>query len=74
MNENDNNPHSLEGLDHIKNQAVHVPYWKRIHHSWIFWVFVVLMLIAIIYYVMSADFAFAPRNQPKEPAGNNITP
>jgi len=73
MNEKDNNHHSLEGLDHIKNQAVHVPYWKRMHHTWSFWVFVVLMLAAITYYVMSVDFAFAPHQQMKPPAENHRT-
>jgi len=46
MNENEHNQHR--------------PYWKRIHHSWIFWVFLFLMFAGIIYYIMSVDFAFAP--------------
>ena len=34
--------------------------WKRVHHSWIFWIFLFLMFVGIIYYIMSVDFAFAP--------------
>ena len=29
--------------------------WKRVHHSWIFWVAVFLMMLAIITYVMGDD-------------------
>lgn len=74
MNEKEHDHNWQQGLDHIKNQSVHVPNWKRIHHTWIFWIFLLLMLAAITYYVISADFAFAPQNQPKQPAGNNIVP
>ena len=38
--------------DHDHHQAhSHPPRWKRVHHSWIFWVAVFLMLLAIITYV-----------------------
>lgn len=40
-------------------------HWKRIHHSWIFWIFLFLMGFAIFYYVVSADFAFAPQTDPR---------
>ena len=48
-----------------ENKQDHKPYWKRIHHSWIFWVFLVLMLVGIIYYVMTVDFSLAPHRQLK---------
>jgi hypothetical protein len=59
MNENDHNHHR--------------PYWKRIHHTWYFWVFLFLMFAGIIYYIMSVDFAFAPRKQLKPRSENNRT-
>jgi len=51
----------------------HRPYWNDLHHSWLFWVFVVLMFAGIIYYIMSVDFAFAPRKQMNPPAGTTKT-
>ena len=73
MNENEYNHHQKEGYDHIMVHHDHKPYWKRIHHSWIFWVFLLLMLGGIIYYIMSVDFAFAPHIQLKKSSGNSRT-
>jgi hypothetical protein len=57
----------------VNEHNEHKPYWKRIHHNWIFWIFLVLMFICIIYYIMSFDFAFAPHKQMKQPSGNSRT-
>ena len=46
-----------------ENKLDHKPYWKRIHHSWIFWIFLLLMLAGIIYYVMTLNFSLAPQIQ-----------
>lgn len=51
----------------------HRPYWKRIHHTVGFWIFLFLMMVAIVYYIMTVDFAFAPHQQAKPPAGNQRT-
>ena len=48
--------------------------WKRLHHSWIFWVFFALTLTAIGYYIMSVDFAFAPQKQIQSQTEKNTTP
>jgi hypothetical protein len=45
----------------------HRPRWKRVHHSWIFWVAVFLMLLAMITYVMTGDLSCGLRRQPKQP-------
>ena len=37
------------------------------HHSWIFWVAVFLMLLATIIYVMTGDLFWGLRRQPKQP-------
>ena len=58
MNEN---KHQHEANDHISVRNEHKPYWKRIHHSWIFWVFLLLTFASITYYILSVDFAFAPQ-------------
>ena len=41
----------------------HTPRWRRVHHSWIFWVAVFLMLLAIVTYVMTGDLFWALRRQ-----------
>jgi hypothetical protein len=38
-----------------------------VHHSWIFWVAVFLMLLAMITYVMTGDLFWGLRRQPKQP-------
>jgi hypothetical protein len=56
-----------------KERNHHRPYWKHIHHSYIFWVFLFLMFAGIIYYIMSVDFAFAPHRELKHPIENSRT-
>jgi hypothetical protein len=46
---------------HSGTEQKAAPYWKRAHHSWIFWVGVVLTFAAILIYVMSMDLAWRPR-------------
>lgn len=36
------------------------PYWKRLHHSWIFWVFLLLMFVGIMYYIITVNFLLVP--------------
>jgi hypothetical protein len=50
----------------------HVPYWKRAHTDWRFWVGVMLMVAAMMIYVMSFDLALRPRPQLTQPiSGSN---
>jgi hypothetical protein len=55
------------GQDSIKDFHEHRIHWKRIHHSWIFWVFLFIMLVGILYYVMTVDFSSVPHRQLKNP-------
>ena len=73
MSENGHNQDKQDLINHDISHHEHKPYWKRIHHTWGFWVFLVLMLGAILYYIVSVDFALAPRSQPKQPVGNHKT-
>ena len=50
----------------------HVPYWKRAHTDWRFWVGVVLMFAAMMIYVMSGDLAWRPRLQPPQPISGAV--
>ena len=51
--------------DHEHRDAhSHRPRWKRVHHSWIFWVAVFLMLVAMITY---GDLFWGLRGQSKAP-------
>jgi hypothetical protein len=51
------------GLHHhgAHKPAVRRRHWRRIHHSRLFWVGVLLFLAAITIYVMSDDLAWRPR-------------
>jgi hypothetical protein len=74
MNKNEQNHHRQEGQEHNNSHHNHSPYWRRAHRDWRIWVGMFLMLAAIIYYIMSEDFAFAPHRQPKQQSENNRTP
>lgn len=64
---NKNGKHNTNIQHEILPQHNKRPHLKRIHHSWIFWIFLVLMLIGIIYYVLSDNFSLAPSLQVKQP-------
>ena len=57
------NEHNQVGQDSIKDLHEHRFHWKRIHHSWIFWVFLILMLVGIVFYIMTVDFSSVPQRQ-----------
>ena len=59
MNDNKKNTSNQDFQDHISVEHKNTPRWKQVHHSWLFWFFLVLMLIGIIYYISSVSFAFA---------------
>jgi hypothetical protein len=40
----------------------HIPYWKRAHHDWRFWVGLTLMLAAMAVYVASDDLSLLPHH------------
>jgi hypothetical protein len=44
------------------NPHPHQPYWTRAHRDWRVWVGVILMMIAILYYVMSDELMFQPKS------------
>jgi hypothetical protein len=46
------------------------PYWKGIHRTWGFWIFLFLMFVATIYYIVSINFSLAPQTQLKHPVEN----
>ena len=50
---------------------IHRPYWKRAHHDWRFWTALVLMLAAMLYYILSDNFAM--RSQMKaQPTSSSV--
>jgi hypothetical protein len=64
MSETNYGHHGNEGPDtgsvhHVVDHNP-LPYWKRAHQDWRFWVGLVLMLAAITIYVLSDDLAFLP--------------
>ena len=40
-----------------------IPYWKRAHRDWKFWVAILLMLVAMVIYVKTNDLSMRPHNQ-----------
>lgn len=74
MNENAQNQHPDAGQKHNKHLFNPRTYWNRIHHSWIFWVCLVLTLVALIYYIMSQDFSNVPQIQTGKPIENTRVP
>ena len=46
------------------------PRVRPIHHSWVFWVAVVLVLVAMITYVFTLDLAKQPVPRAAQPAAN----
>ncbi len=63
--------HDLQ--DHIEAQHERIPRWKQVHHTWWFWIFLVFMMVGILYYIMSVNFAFAPPLQIEQKPGNSST-
>jgi hypothetical protein len=52
----------------------HRPRWRRIHHDWRFWVFLVLMVTAMVIYIASEDLSVGPRGQRRQPVPENVAP
>ncbi len=61
MSKNEQNQHKEEIQDHILPEHSNRRRLKRIHHSWIFWIFLFLTFVAIMYYIIIVNLAFAPR-------------
>ena len=74
MNENDNKNQYIEGQKPKKWHHKYKRYLLQVHHSWIFWVFLVLTLSAVLYYIMTMDFAYAPQVNSKQGSENNRMP
>jgi hypothetical protein len=60
MKVNGKNENTIIGQNIIKDQHEHKSHWKVIHHSLIFWIFAILMLVGIIYFVMTFGFVMIP--------------
>lgn len=57
---------------HDKNRHDAVPYWKRAHRSWVFWIGLFLMLSAATIYVLSDDLALLPSGRPQHASANAV--
>ena len=74
MNENGHKQNLQDMIDQSRNHHKHKFHLKRIHHKWWFWIGMTLIFVAIMYYVVSVDFAFAPRKQMKGQTEKTTTP
>jgi phosphate/sulfate permease len=74
MSDLQNIHHLQEVHDHTNDQ--HSPWHKlkRIHHSWIFWIFVALMLAAIAFYIVSDGFSLVSHDHSRQPIESPVAP
>ncbi len=40
-----------------------IPYWRRAHHDWKFWIGIILILVAVVIYVKTNDLSERPHPQ-----------
>jgi hypothetical protein len=52
--------HHDEG-PHVKTGHNHLPYWKRAHRDWRFWIAVFFIGAALFIYITSVDLSLVPR-------------
>lgn len=74
MNENGHNQNLQDAVDNSRNHQEHRFHLKHIHHKWWFWIGAILIFVATMYYVVSVDFAFAPRKQMNQQTEKTTTP
>ena len=60
MNETKHSHHHQEGPHRGNVHADHIPYWKRAHRDWRFWVGVFFIALALFIYVTSVDLSLVP--------------
>jgi hypothetical protein len=55
--------HPQEGPHPPKDSDHYVPYWKRAHKDWRFWVGVICIFVALGVYITSLDLSLVPHRQ-----------
>jgi ABC-type Zn2+ transport system substrate-binding protein/surface adhesin len=72
MEKNRHSHHRHKEVDRDSIDHGHLPYWKRAHHDWRFWVGLSLMLAAMIIYVMSDDLSLIPHRAPQPQQSGSV--
>ena len=72
VNENGHKQNLQDIIDQGRFHNEHKLRLKLIHHKWWFWVGIILIFLAIMYYIVSVDFAFTPRKQSKQQSERNL--
>ncbi|MGA7684317.1 MAG: hypothetical protein WCC32_00300 [Terriglobales bacterium] len=68
---NTEHPHP-NGESHHSHHG-EIPYWRRAHHDWRFWVGLIAILVAITVYVGTNNLSMVPSGQQKQmPAGSRL--
>jgi hypothetical protein len=67
MSENKHHHHPQEGPNPPKDPDNYVPYWKRAHKDWRFWVGVFCISAALVVYITSVDLSLVP-HRPDQPS------
>jgi hypothetical protein len=63
MSESNHHHHPQKGPHPKEDQQQSVPYWKRAHHDWRFWVAVFFIFAALAVYVSTFGLSLVPRQQ-----------
>jgi hypothetical protein len=64
MTEIKHHHHPDEGPHPAVDRETSVPYWKRAHRDWRFWIGVCFIFTALAVYVVSVDLSLVPRIPP----------
>ena len=72
MNESKHNYNSHGGSDNHNVHKMERSYWKRVHLDWRAWFVAILMILAMIYYVMSDDFALRIHRRPPQSESGTV--
>ena len=55
--------HTKHHPDQHERYIENLPYWKRAHHDWKFWVGLSLMLTSMLIYIVTLDESVQPETQ-----------
>lgn len=67
MSESKHHHHPQEEPHPSKDPDSYVPYWKRAHKDWRFWVGVICISVALAVYITSVDLSLVP-HKPNQPS------
>ena len=74
MSEHEHGQYPHNEIDKTTNHPGHWHRLKRIHHTWSFWIVLILMFAAITFYIMSGNFSRVPNHPIEQPIESPVAP